>query len=130
MVLTACFPQDRIAFLAGLALWGAACALVAAVLRNFLALAAQLAGVTAAIIAANQLGATGGVNAIAAFFCFLLAPTNQTSYDTQQFYNAAAAAVAGLGSAALSFRLLPLLPPASSGLSRRRLSNTPRISTP
>ena len=50
--------------------------------------------------------------AIAAFFCFLLAPTNQMSYDTQQFYNAASAAVAGLGAAALSFRLLPLLSPA------------------
>ena len=60
--LTACFPQDRIAFLAGLALWGAACALVGTILRNFLSLAAQLAGVTAAIIAGNQLGATGGVN--------------------------------------------------------------------
>ena len=74
MVLTACFPQDRIAFLAGLALWGAACALVAAILRNFLALAAQLAGVTAAIIAANQLGATGGVNGEA----FTLAVTRCT----------------------------------------------------
>jgi uncharacterized membrane protein YccC len=62
VALTACFPQDRIAFLASLALWGAACAFVAAILRNFLALAAQLAGVTAAIIATNQLGATGGVN--------------------------------------------------------------------
>jgi fusaric acid resistance family protein len=62
VVLTACFPQDRIAFLAGLALWGAACAFVATILRNFLALAAQLAGITAAIIAGDQLGATGGVN--------------------------------------------------------------------
>jgi uncharacterized membrane protein YccC len=62
VALTACFPQDRMAFLAGLALWGAACAFVAKILRNFLALAAQLAGVTAAIIATNQLGATGGVN--------------------------------------------------------------------
>lgn len=62
VVLTACFPQDRIAFLAGLALWGAACALVATILRNFLSLAAQLAGVTAAIVAGNELGATGGVN--------------------------------------------------------------------
>jgi hypothetical protein len=44
VVLTACFPQDRIAFLAGLALWAAACAFVATLLRNFLALAAQLAG--------------------------------------------------------------------------------------
>jgi uncharacterized membrane protein YccC len=62
--------------------------------------------------------------AIAAFFCFLLAPTNQMSYDIQQFYNGAAAAVAGLGSAALSFRLLPLLPPASRA--RRLLSLTLR----
>ena len=74
VVLTACFPQDRIAFLAGLALWGAACALVATILRNFLALAAQLAGVTAAIIAGNQLGATGGVNGEA----FTLAVTRCT----------------------------------------------------
>ena len=74
VMLTACFPQDRIAFLAGLALWGAACALVAAILRNFLALAAQLAGVTAAIIAANQLGATGGANGEA----FTLAVTRCT----------------------------------------------------
>jgi uncharacterized membrane protein YccC len=62
VVLTACFPQDRIGFLEGLALWGAACALIATILRNFLAHAAQLAGITAAIIAGNELGATGGVN--------------------------------------------------------------------
>jgi uncharacterized membrane protein YccC len=74
VVLTACFPQDRIAFLAGLALWGAACALVATILRNFLAHAAQLAGITAAIIAGNQLGATGGVNGEA----FTLAVTRCT----------------------------------------------------
>ena len=62
VVLTACFPQNRVAFLVGLALWGAGCALVATILRNFLALAAQLAGITAAIIASSQLGATGGAN--------------------------------------------------------------------
>ncbi len=74
VVLTACFPQDRIAFLAGLALWGAACAFVATILRNFVAHAAQLAGVTAAIIAGNELGATGGVNGEA----FTLAVTRCT----------------------------------------------------
>jgi uncharacterized membrane protein YccC len=58
--------------------------------------------------------------ALAAFFCFLLAPTNQMTYDTLQFYNAAAATVAGSSSAALSFLLLPLLPPASRA---RRLLN-------
>jgi len=62
VILTACFPQDRVAFLIGLALWGAACALVATVLRNFAAYAAALAGYTAAIIASDQLGATGGPN--------------------------------------------------------------------
>jgi uncharacterized membrane protein YccC len=50
--------------------------------------------------------------AMAAFFCFLLAPTNQMSYDVIQFYNRALAIVAGLGIAALSFRLLPPLSPA------------------
>src|SRR5215472_1223033 len=50
VLLTACFPQDRVAFLVGLALWGATCALFATVLRNFAAYAAALAGFTAAII--------------------------------------------------------------------------------
>jgi uncharacterized membrane protein YccC len=62
VVLTACFPQDRAAFLLALALWGAACALVSTLLRNFAAYAAALAGYTAAIIASDQLGATGGLN--------------------------------------------------------------------
>jgi uncharacterized membrane protein YccC len=62
VVLTACFSQDRAAFLVSLALWGAACALVATLLRNFAAYSAALAGYTAAIIASDQLGATGGLN--------------------------------------------------------------------
>ena len=62
VLLTACFPQNRVGFLAALALWGAACAFVATLLRNFAAYAAALAGYTAAIIASDQLGATGGVN--------------------------------------------------------------------
>src|SRR5262249_28249114 len=45
-----------------LALWGAACALLATLLRNFAAYAAALAGFTATIIAADTLGATGGPN--------------------------------------------------------------------
>jgi uncharacterized membrane protein YccC len=71
VVLTACFPQDRAAFLVGLALWGAACTFVATLLRNFAAYAAALAGYTAAIIASDQLGATGGPNGDA----FMLAIT-------------------------------------------------------
>jgi uncharacterized membrane protein YccC len=62
VVLTACFPQNRIAFLGILALWGAACAFAATLLRNFASYAAALAGYTAAIIAADTLGATGGPN--------------------------------------------------------------------
>jgi uncharacterized membrane protein YccC len=65
VVLTACFPQDRALFLGGLALWGAGCALAATVLHNFAADAAALAGITAAIITSDQLGATGGVNGVA-----------------------------------------------------------------
>jgi uncharacterized membrane protein YccC len=62
VVLTACFPQDRAPFLVGLALWGAGCALVATLLHNFAAYSAALAGYTVAIIASDQLGATGGPN--------------------------------------------------------------------
>jgi uncharacterized membrane protein YccC len=62
VVLTAWFPQDRIGFLLLLALWCAACAFVATVLHNFASYAAALAGYTAAIIAANSLGATGGAS--------------------------------------------------------------------
>ena len=62
VVLTACFPQNRVAFLLSLALWGAACALVATLLRNFASYSAALAGITAAIIASDQLGAVGGLN--------------------------------------------------------------------
>src|SRR5207244_6595739 len=45
-------------------------------------------------------------------FVPLLAPANQMSYDTVQFYNAALAIVTGCGAAALSFRLLPPVSPA------------------
>jgi uncharacterized membrane protein YccC len=50
--------------------------------------------------------------ALAGNFVPLLAPANQMSYDTVQFYNAALAIVLGCGAAALSFRLLPPLSPA------------------
>src|ERR1700692_1473004 len=50
VVLPACFPQDRIGFLLGLAFWAAGCGLMATLLRNFAAYAAALAGYTAVII--------------------------------------------------------------------------------
>jgi uncharacterized membrane protein YccC len=62
VVLTACFPQDRIAFFALLALWVGICAFVATVLRNFASYAASLAGYTAAIVGADTLGAIGGAS--------------------------------------------------------------------
>lgn len=62
VVLTACFPQSRTGFLLGLALWCAACGMVATILHNFAAYAAALAGYTAAIIASSTLGATGSEN--------------------------------------------------------------------
>jgi len=74
VVLTALFPQERAAFLVGLALWGGACALVATSLRNFGAYAAALAGYTAAIVASDELGALGGANGQA----FMLAITRVT----------------------------------------------------
>jgi uncharacterized membrane protein YccC len=60
VLLTACFPQDRIGFFGFLALWCSVCAFGATVLRNFASYGAALAGYTAAIIGANALGATGG----------------------------------------------------------------------
>ncbi len=71
VALTACFPQERAPFFVGLALWGAGCVFVATLLRNFAAYAAALAGITAAIIASDQLGAAGGPNGDA----FMLAIT-------------------------------------------------------
>jgi uncharacterized membrane protein YccC len=62
VVLSGCFPQSRVGFLLGLALWGGACALVATLLRNFAAYAAALSGYTAAIIAGDELGLVGGAN--------------------------------------------------------------------
>src|SRR6201991_322471 len=62
VALTACFPQDRVAFLVLLAVWCGLCAFAATVLRNFASYSAALAGYTAAIIAADNLGATGGAS--------------------------------------------------------------------
>ena len=62
VVLTACFPQNRAPFLVGLALWGAGCAFISTLLKNFAAYSAALAGYTVAIIANQELGATGGPN--------------------------------------------------------------------
>jgi uncharacterized membrane protein YccC len=67
IVLVACFPQQRVLFFVGLALWSAVCAFVATLLRNFASYAAALSGYTVAIVGGGLLGATGGVDANAAF---------------------------------------------------------------
>ena len=67
VVLAACFPQDRVLFLGALALCGGASAFGSTLLSNSVTYAAALPGYTAAIVAGNLLGATGGVNADAAF---------------------------------------------------------------
>jgi uncharacterized membrane protein YccC len=71
VVLTARFPQERLTFLVLLAFWCGLCAFAATVLRNFASYSAALAGYTAAIIAADNLGATGGASSDV----FLLAVT-------------------------------------------------------
>jgi uncharacterized membrane protein YccC len=50
VVLTAMFPQNHLALLCGLALWGAACGFFATILPNFGGYAAALAGYTTAIV--------------------------------------------------------------------------------
>jgi uncharacterized membrane protein YccC len=62
--------------------------------------------------------------AMSVYFLPLLAPANEMSYDTQQFYNSALAIVSGIGAAALAFRLLPPLSPTL--LTRRLLALTLR----
>src|SRR5271166_3578895 len=59
VALTSWFPQDRLAFLGLLA---GLCAFVATSLRNFASYSAALAGYTAVIIAADNLGPTGGAS--------------------------------------------------------------------
>src|ERR1700729_2718308 len=68
VVLAAFFRQDRVGFLVGLAVWCAASAFVATLLRNFAAYAAALAGYTAAIIAIDVLGPVGSTNGIVFIF--------------------------------------------------------------
>lgn len=60
VALTACFAQDRVAFLLGMAIWGSACAFTASLLRDSASYGAALAGFTAVIVAGDELGATGG----------------------------------------------------------------------
>ncbi len=62
VVLTACFPQNRVEFLLGIAVWGGACAFASTLLHNYASYAAALAGYTTAIVAGDELGVVGGAN--------------------------------------------------------------------
>jgi uncharacterized membrane protein YccC len=75
VMLTAAFPQNRMGFFTGLALWCAVCGLVATLLHNFASYAAALSGITAAIIASDELGTVGGANGD---LVFILAVTRAT----------------------------------------------------
>jgi uncharacterized membrane protein YccC len=66
----------------------------------------------AGLASSSQLWRAVMFMAMVANFVPLLAPANVESYDTQQFYNAASAIVAGSSAAAFSFRLMPPLSPA------------------
>ncbi|MFZ0602670.1 MAG: FUSC family protein, partial [Roseiarcus sp.] len=68
VVLAGFARQDRAGFLIGLAVWCAASAFVATLLRNFAAYAAALAGYTAAIIAIDTLGPVGTTSGLAFMF--------------------------------------------------------------
>src|SRR6516225_4502961 len=147
VVLTACFPQDRVAFLVGLALWGAGCAFVASILRNSsLALAAQLAGITAAIIASSELGATGGahgevftlavircteicIGIVSAGFVLLGTDFGNASRRLAKLFAAISAEIAGgfAGTLALAGSELPDTQPARSELIRRVIALDPVI---
>ena len=61
---------------------------------------------------AHQPWQVGLFTALTLAFMPLLQPTNPMNYNPLQFYNAALAVLAGAGTAALSFRLLPPLSPA------------------
>jgi uncharacterized membrane protein YccC len=62
VLMTACLSQERALFLISLALWGAASAFLATILRNYASYAAAAAGITAGIIASDELGSAGGLN--------------------------------------------------------------------
>ncbi len=63
VVIAALFPQDRVGFLTSLALWTAVCGFAAGLLKNFAAYGAGLAAFTAAVIAGDLFGPSGGANA-------------------------------------------------------------------
>ena len=106
-----------IGFMIGTSLTAAFAAIIAfAVLPNTETFAAFSLAIGLVLVPAGagmaQPWQTAMFTAMAANFVPMLAPANPMSYDTVQFYNAALAIVAGVGAAAVSFRLIPPLSPA------------------
>jgi uncharacterized membrane protein YccC len=103
-------------FLVGTAIATVAAAIIAfAVLPNSETFAAFSLAIGLWLVPAGAVAARwqwGTFNYMAAYFVPLLAPVNQMNFDTVQFYNTALGVLAGIGAAALSFRLLPPLSPA------------------
>jgi uncharacterized membrane protein YccC len=117
VALTALFPQQRGAFLVSLALWSAACALVATLVANFTSYAAALAGYTAAIVAADLLGPTGGGPH---GDVFMLAVTRTTEICIG--IASAGVVLAGTDVGSARHRLAALLASLSSAVARQFLS--------
>ena len=65
VVLTGVFPQNRVGFLFGMALWAAACSFGGTLTRNFAAYAFALSGYTLAIIAGDSISAPDQVFVLA-----------------------------------------------------------------
>ena len=106
-----------IGFMIGTSLTAALAAIIAfAVLPNLETFAAFSLAIGLVLVPAGALMAqpwqTAIFTAMAANFVPLLAPANPMTYNTEQFYNSALAIVAGVGAAAISFRLIPPLSPA------------------
>jgi len=104
-------------FMVGTALGAVFAAIIAfAVLPNTETFAAFSLAIGLVLVPAGagiaQPWQTATFTAMAFNFVPLLQPANPMSYNTEQFYNAASAIVAGVGAAALSFRLIPPLSPA------------------
>ena len=79
-----------------------------------LVLAACLVPMGALLAQARQTWQVGLFTGMTMLFIPLLRPTNPMTYNPEAFYNAGAAFVFGASFAALSFRLLPPLSPASA----------------
>jgi uncharacterized membrane protein YccC len=123
VVITGCFVESRAAYLVSLALWGAVCATVSTLLRNFASYGAALASTTAIIIGCDTLGVTGGPDGQT----FILAVTRASEICIGIVCAGFALAVTDFGGARhrLAAQLAALLSDVQEGLARTL--NTPAV---